>query len=974
MATTDPREPTSAEAPTADPQAGSPTGPQTDPQTARPAPADAAQPQEQQPDQAQAARPASAAPLSAPARVGGPRRWWDWVLASDPGLGRLQAGWRAFVAMTVSLAVGYGMSHAVGVPAMLGMMAGGMMGLMSAFAVADITPLRLARSILWMVVPFAAVLPLSAWLHPHRALELSIMCVALGLPFLFARFGPLLMLTGMMLFNGFMVGTMLGVPVSTTPRLMAAAAVSAVAVLVARLLLCYPMPREDLLRTQRAFVVEARRVADAAADALDPDADADAAIRRMSRAQRRLNITTLTIDGQLALPEVASDPHAAELLHQHLFDAELALIGIGQAVQELARRHVPSALRESLVVGLIIARDTQLGRADALHPAAELIRAQAARVPEGLDVDDLSPEEAEVRALARRVGDLLDSLADSLASWLDLGNAASSHGRAAVPFQPTVALEGGRPAAGGPVLAKLVQAQGGEGWRRLVPVLRAPLHAVISAAIAVPIADAINPQKFYWGMIGVMVVLFGTSTTRDRLRKLAHRAVGTAVGAVIGIALVHLIGPGHVYPTLAVIVAGITLGTYGMQRAYAYWVVGLVAALCQMYALTTPLPKMDWLLTQRLIDNSMGFAVAIVIAALILPVSTRKVSREARRGYLSALEQLVAQLAVRWRDPSAPVRLRGAARGVEAALFQVQAISRPLVRMPMGVRHWGRHVGGRRGDEAMLGLLGTATRHAHALAAAADVDIDLPAALRDRVDQMATVFIDSLHALDREIATGGERGSRETWVRVAPLVREFSAALTGPSGPRTERMRRALNELAALDEVLAGLADNLGMPVTSVLPRMRATATHGAPAPSAGASTGATAAAAAAASDPAVVPAAASAPAPAPASAPAPVTAAAAAPASAPASARTAPRAAAVQGAVRCAAHPAGCEAWITVVDDRGKRRALVRAGGGRYAVNGLEPGGYTLVVSSRAHAPRADFLLVDRYGAEHDITLDPAR
>lgn len=292
----------------------------------------------------EAGRPPRTGGAVAPRRVGGPRRWWDGVLAADPGLGQLQAGWRSLVSITTGLAVGYGMSVLLTLPAMLGMMVGGMMGLMSAFAIAENTPLRLTRSILWMPFPYSAVLPLTAWLHDDRALELTLMVVALALTFFLARFGSLALLTGMMLFNSFMVGVMADIPLNLCGKLFVVALVTSAAVLAARLLLCCPMPREDLLRTQRAFVVEARRVGDAAIAALDPDAGPaapDAAVKRMRRSLRRLNITTVTIDGRLAQPEVAADPHTAELLHQYLFDAELALQGIGQAVQRLARLSVP---------------------------------------------------------------------------------------------------------------------------------------------------------------------------------------------------------------------------------------------------------------------------------------------------------------------------------------------------------------------------------------------------------------------------------------------------------------------------------------------------------------------------------------------------------------------------------------------------------------------------------------------------------
>jgi hypothetical protein len=591
------------------------------------------------------------------------------------------------------------------------------------------------------------------------------------------------------------------VPLNDCGPLFVVAVVASVAVLAARLLLCYPMPRKDLLRTHRAFVVEARRVVNAAATGLDPDADQAIAFRRISRALHRLNVTTVTIDGHLARPEVAADPHLAELLHQYLFDAELALQGIGKAVQQMAGRRVSAKLREAMVVGLVIARDTHLGKLDALGPAAELIRQQTTAMPDGATVN-----EDEVRALARRVADLLDALADALAHWLSLGwNSPTT--QAKVPFQPTVALERNRPAGTGPAARRVGAAQEGSGWRRAVPYLRLTVHAGVAAAIACPIADAINPSRVYWALIGVMITFGGTNTTQERLRKLAHRMVGTVAGAVIGIALLHLIGPGHIYWTLAVIVAGIAFGAWGFQRRYAYWLAGLVTALVQTYGLTTPYRNLDWLLTQRLMDNALGIMAATVSAALIFPVPTRKIAREAQHAYMCALEHLVGQVAVRWKEPDAPVRLRGAARGVDAALLQVQSAVRPLVRMPLAIR------GG--SGENLLALLGTATQHARELAAAADIDIDLTPHLRTRVDHITEVFASSLHALDRRVATD-ERGG--TWMRVRPVIHELESVLSGPLGQRADRLHVALRELASLDEVLAGIADSLGLTIVAAPP------------------------------------------------------------------------------------------------------------------------------------------------------------
>ncbi|MGW4562942.1 FUSC family protein, partial [Streptomyces sp. NPDC004561] len=470
---------------------------------------------------------------------------------------------------------------------------------------------------------------------------------------------------------------------------------------------------------------------------------------------------------------------------------------------------------------------------------------------------------------------------------------------------------------------RVVAAQSGRGLRRAVPALRAPLQAAAAGAITLPIAVAVNPERYYWGIIGAMVAMLGTNTTHERLRKLAHRVVGTLAGAVIGIALLRLIGPGHIHWTLLVIVAGLSLGAACVQRRYTYMVTGLVVALVQLYGFVTPYDTMDRLLTDRLIDNALGMLVATLCAVLIFPVSTRKISREAAHGYLSALEELIGRLAERWKDPEAPVRLRGAARAVEAALYQMKSVHQPLVRMPRGTRG--------RGADNLLGLLGTATRHAGSLAAAADIDIELAPPLRTEVEHITEVLTTSVRALDRQITTGENGG---TWVRISPAISELKAVLHPAVGPSADRLHKALCELAALDEVLASIAQDRGLTVTT---STAAPAVAVGTRPLHGTVLAGTSAGALRAAD------------------------------------QNVDGTVTLQGSVRCPEH-GGCEAWITVVDSRGKRRAQVRTVGGRYTVTRLAPGAYTLVMSSPAHPPRAESLLVYRPGADlhRDITLVP--
>lgn len=738
--------------------------------------------------------PAAAPPTPTPdllrtrKRLVGPRRWWDWVLAFDPGLANLQVAWRNLVSLVVAFATGYGMAHAVDVTPRLGLMVGGVLAMISSLWINEGNPKRLARLLLFLPFPASGALALGVWLQPHRVADMWLAAAAMVVWFYLVRYGPFGLLAGAMIFSYFLFGTISPMPMEDAGRLALVIAVVAVALLTARLVLCYPTPREDLLRAQRAFVIQARRVAAAAADTLSAAAGRAAATRRMDHALHRLNVTTVTVDARLASQE---DGEVAELLHRYLFDAEVALHAVATAVQQLGGRRIPPALRQALVWGLSTVRDAHLEQAHELRPAAVLIRQQAAGTAEGT-----GPDDPETCALARRIADLLESLADSITFWLDLGYHVPIEGTRGT-FQPVVMLEpGGRPTGVGPTARKLAAVEHGKGWRGSIsPYLRAPLQAAIALAITVPLADAVSPQHYYWALIGVIIAMLGPATHTERVRKSVERVAGTALGAVIGVVLLHLIGHGHPYAILTVMALAISLGTVGVLHYYTFFVIGLNVALVQLYGTYTPNSKIDWLMTQRVFENGVGLAVGVLCAAALFPLSNRKIIREATQDYLVALERLIAQISERWSAPENQVRLRGAARGVDAALYQTRSALRPAIRMPGIVRSTDA--------DKFLAVLATASGHARALATAADVDIDPH--LRDRAEHVLAALGRSLHELQQHLTEGRKTG---TWADISPLIRELQSAVRGDARLRENSLLVALDELTALDETLAHLARN----------------------------------------------------------------------------------------------------------------------------------------------------------------------
>jgi hypothetical protein len=696
------------------------------------------------------------------------------------------------VSLIAAFATGYGMAHALDVTPRLGMTAGAVMAMVSSLLVNEGTAKLLARSLLFMPFPAFGALALGVWLQPHRVLDMWLVAAEIAVWFYVVRYGPFGLLAGVMGFAFLLFGTISPMPMQDACRLALVAAVIAVALLTARLVLCYPMPREDLLRTQRAFVIQARRVAAAAADTLTGGTGGAAAAKRMDHALHRLNVTTVTIDARLASQE---DGEAAEMLHTYLFDAEVALHAIGSAVQQLGGRRISPALRQSLVSGLSTVRDTHLEQAHELRPAAALIRQSAAGTAEGT-----GPDDPETCALARRIADLLEALADSITFWLDLG----CHMPIQVTrgtFQPAVRLEpGGRPAGVGPTARKLAAVEHGKGWRGFIsPHLRAPLQAAIALAITVPLADAVSPQHYYWGFVGVILALFGPATNTERVRKSVQRVAGTALGAVIGVVLLHLIGHGHPYAILAVLAVGVGIGMVGVQHYYTFFAICLTAALVQLYGTYTPNSKIDWLMAQRVFENGLGLAVGTLCAAVLFPLSNRKIILEATQDYLVALERLIAQIPERWSTPEGQVRLRGAARGVDAALYQVRGALRPALRMPAIMRSTDA--------DDLLAVLATVGGHARALAVAADVDIDPH--VRDGAEQVLTALGRSLHDLQQHVTAGEKTGTRGgAWANVSPLIREVQSTVRNDARLREDSLLVAMDELIALDETLASLARN----------------------------------------------------------------------------------------------------------------------------------------------------------------------
>jgi uncharacterized membrane protein YccC len=634
-------------------------------------------------------------------------------------------GWRTLVGLVAGLAAGYFVAPALGLPALLGLVFGGLLGLLPGLLVGDAPTGELARHLAWYLPPFALAQLLGIWLAPHKAAGLALIVVAAFLQVYLSRFGHDGHSFGIALFAFYLAGLLAPISLQVYPRALVVAVAAVGAIFLARAVLCWYRPVRDLCRTQHAFQAACRRAAASAAGVLQ---GRDRASRQLHRDLARVNTVALVFDGRLGGDDV--DARFAEYLHRSVFDVEDALVALAGVVVALSAgqateaRAAAAAQMKALAAGL--PADGALLRA-----AAAALRASVAdeRVCELLEqaADELGAYQRSVQVLA---GDTDLAVEDQ------------------VPFRGVVALEAGVRPAGARPLARRAAAAAPRLWGlvpRPAPLTASAIQTAIATAIVLPLSYAFDPQRYYWGVIGVVIIGAGVATSHEQGRKLVKRGVGTVLGAVIGIALHHLIGSAQADPwgTLAVIVVAMSMGAYFITVNYAAFVTCLVVTLVQLYALTAP-GGLDILLAYRLGENILGAAVGLLVALLVLPVPTGAVIRAGLHGYLQALRSFAADLGTHLVDPDTGVRLRGDSRALDHALFQTGLV----------VGHLVPHSGRRQRADALLDRLSEGARQVRTI-----VRHVPPSPSRPGVATTVTPLIETLTttiaALDRRVDGGG---------------------------------------------------------------------------------------------------------------------------------------------------------------------------------------------------------------------------
>ncbi len=647
------------------------------------------------------------------------------VVASDPGLLRLRLASRAVVAVGVASFVLHWLGPALGVQGVVAMLLGGMVGLNGAFATSGRSPLDAARTVAGLPVVAALTVSLAAVLKGHRLATLVVFVLVMVAATFVRRYGPRFFNYGMVGWLTYFFTTFVGFGPSQIGAVLAVIATASACVLLAALVL--PDRPEALLRAAlRAFDLRLEDLLDLLDDALRGAVPVDRVAARVHGTSFRVLEAALIVDGYLGQSPGGGGLGPSEVRH-NLVDSELAADELGTAVVALVagcRSGWPGDVADRAALRAVLAALRARSGAEARRLASELRHA----------VEDRADLPDDALAGLRRATSAVPALVDG---WRQAHVDVPAH---VGDYQPAVTmflgnLPGTAPSASAALAARPDPGPAG----RLSQNTRLCLQVAVATSLTIVAGDALSANRYYWAVLACFLSLTGTFTPAEIVVKGGGRIVGTVVGLVVATITVHFTGQ-HDSAIVAVMLVCVFLGLYFFRVSYAVMAFAITTVMGQLYNVLHEFST-D-LLTLRLAETAIGAGIGMVVPLVVLPLRTSDVASAAQATFLSAVDDVIAEVDRRLSGSAPSVDLLLESRRVDAALHQLALVRRPLG----GATLLG--ITGRRA-RAQVGAYSTVAFKARAVAAAAAV-VGGPAELdAGRVERLLDDLVDTRNAVRR---------------------------------------------------------------------------------------------------------------------------------------------------------------------------------------------------------------------------------
>ncbi|WP_232718272.1 FUSC family protein [Gordonia metallireducens] len=501
----------------------------------------------------------------------------------DPGAARLVKAARGASAVAIGALVVLAIRSVVSIPVAAELSAGFLSLWATVGAVKDTTArARIVTTVALLVPGFAAAL-LASLLHPWPAARAVAFVAIAGLAAWTTRYGPRGSALGFFGFFAFFFAVVMGADLHTLPVLCGLVVIAVATALFVRLVLIPDRPGEELGRLLRSVEI-------CADDLLRVASEPETGQQRVAAAVTRLSAATSAVAGWQKNYDAAQYTD----LDDTTLSRRVSMLHLSseQAAFRVAERRADPAVAQAV-----------------------------SRVRDALR----SPGDAASSAL---VGPdpTIETLRIVVSATADLRSITVGHRKSTTPRTSTGAASTGEAPT---------------------PTTKAPrpdttrfaLQVMVACSVALAVGELISASRWYWAVLSAFMVFNGMATRGAILTKAVKRVQGTAVGLVIGVAAVLMIGE-HPVVQYVIVVCAVFFAFYLGAISYTWTILFITIVLTNSYDLLGVLNRhvLEW----RIEETLCGALVGAAAAFLILSTPTSPVLDTKLRAYFDALVEMAS--------------------------------------------------------------------------------------------------------------------------------------------------------------------------------------------------------------------------------------------------------------------------------------------------------------------------------------------
>jgi uncharacterized membrane protein YgaE (UPF0421/DUF939 family) len=578
------------------------------------------------------------------------RRWWDRLVAADPGQIRLLLALRTTTAVALSLAVLHSLVLAARLPGTT-IVLGLVESLFGSISVRDPQAGAQRKTLLLTPFPTAASFALGTALAPFRLWDDVAFLAVIFAAVYVRRYGPRATALGFLAFTPYFMGSYLHLPLAQLPYQMLSLAIGTGCAYIVRFHVVPAHPERMLTRALRSFDYRIDQLLAEIAAAVVADILDQRRRRRLRRQIGRLNDTVLIAEDQLDLVDTGGSLSEADRrrLRLRAFDVELAADRLAEAaLRDLPPVEARGGMRERIAALRRRFRD----------PLPSLLRPPEAGAQPDFAAT-LQSAEKPAETAGRRFIRALAAMETAVRASPEPDAEAATRQDAEESAERGSDSDGADGRQSGGLRPTTIQA----------------IQVTTACALAIVAGEFLSPQRWYWAVITAFVVFSGTGSRGDTLIKAGQRVVGTVLGVAAGIALAAVI-PHDIGVSLLLIYVCVFLAYYLFQVAYGammFWISIIVALLYRMIGIFTPA-----LLLLRIEETVIGAAVGVAVAILVLPTSTAAKTAEALGEFLQRLCATVEGAARHMAGERNALDSAGMCRDLDRAFQALRNTARPL--------------------------------------------------------------------------------------------------------------------------------------------------------------------------------------------------------------------------------------------------------------------------------------------------------